>query len=235
MIPLLVALSSVAAASSLGSWGALRDTAGTGEAGTVALRLPVAASSWSITDRTELQLTPFELPVWGPRLAVEQVVLNDGPWTVSLRPAVGASQGLLSLRAEALAAWTGAHHRFGATTAADTRLLRQTVLAEERSHSWSLQRIDVPLVLHWDWMPGGPDGDGLLRSRVRTLIHDEGELFTYATLIESWTQRLGKHDRVFLEAGLAMLVGKPSEHVFLGRYLTTLLVPYPRMDLWVQF
>lgn len=227
-------LTAVAAASSLGPWGGLRDTAGTGEAGDVVLRLPVADSSWSLTDRTELQLRPFELPIWGPRVAVEHVVLDDSGWTVSLRPALGLSRGLLSTRGEVLAAWTGARHRLGGTLQTDVRLLRQTVLGTERTHEWSLQRVDVPLVLLWDWLPRGPDGDGMLRTRLRTLVHDEGEVFSYATLVESWTHRLGRRDRVFLEAGVAVLAGRPSEHVFLGRYETPLVLAYPRLDLWVR-
>jgi len=32
-----------------------------------------------------------------------------------------------------------------------------------------------------------------------------------------------------------MLVGQPSEHVFLGDYAYFLVMPYPRIDVWWQF
>jgi len=216
-------------------WGGLRDTAGTVDQGDVVVRLPVGTSAVGLTDHTELQVQPFDLYIWGPRVGIEQVVVDDGPWTLSVRPSVATSGGIWSTRAEALVAWTGDHHRFGGTVAGDGRWMRQTILGADKTHAWSLLRVDVPLVATWDWMPGGPEGDGMLRSRVRAVLYDEGDTLDFYTVTESWTHRLGKRDRFFLETGVSMLVGRPSEHVFLGDYAYFLVMPYPRIDVWWQF
>lgn len=223
-----------AGAAELGAWSGLRDTAGTAEAGTWVVRLPVGVSSWSATDRTEVQLQPLDLYVWAPRIAVEQVVLEDGRWTVAVRPAVAAARGGGSLRGEGLVAWATEHHRVGGSLAVDGRMLRRTTLSTTRSTEWSLERVDVPLVATWDWMPRGADGRGVLRTRVRAPLVDEGDHLGWATVTESWHQRLGRRGRVVLETGVSVLGGRPSEHVFLGDYQYPLLFAYPRIDLWVQ-
>ena len=217
------------------TWAGLRDTAQTVGQGDVVVRLPTGVSSVGLTERTELQLQPFDLVVWAPRVSVQQQVAATGDWTVAVRPSLAGSRERGSTRAEVLAGWTAAHHRLGATLAADARWMRQTVLGAERAHAWSLSRVDVPLVVTWDWLPSGDDGQGLLRSRVRTMLHDEGDALDVAVVTESWVHRLGKRDRLFLETGVSTLVGTPSEHVFLGDYQYRLVMAYPRVDLWMHF
>ncbi len=216
-------------------WAGLRDTAGTLEQGDGVVRLPTGLSGLGLSERTELQVQPFDLYVWGPRLGVEHTLATPGAWTVGVAPSVGTSLGVWSTRATVLAGWSGPHHHLGGTLAADGRFLRQTILGDTRAHAWSLSRVDVPLVLTWDWLPSGPASQGLLRTRLRTVLYDEGDTLDFVTVTESWTHRLGQRDRLFLETGVSALVGRPSEHVFLGDYAYPLAFLYPRLDLWMPF
>lgn len=211
-------------------WGALRDTAGTVGKGAWAVRTPLGRSSIGLTDSTDLVVQPFDIRIGGTRVGVEQTVFDRGAWTVSVLPSVGEkwSLGRTSLRADALASVGTQRIRGNLGIGVNTRLLRQTTLGAEATSDLGVERVDVPLTLSLDLLRE----DTVWRVQVRTPLHDEGRALNWASAQASWIHRFG---RVYLDLGLGVLVGKPSEHVFLGEYLHPLVIGYPRMDLWFAF
>jgi hypothetical protein len=211
-------------------WGALRDTAGTVGQGAWVVRTPLGRSSVGLGETTDLVVQPFDIRIGGTRVGVEQTVLDRGAWTVSVLPSIGEkwSLGRTSLRADVLASVEGARLRGNAGLGVNMRLLRQTTLSETATSTLGLERVDVPLTLSLDLLAE----ETVWRVQLRTPLHDEGAALGWVGGQASWIHRFG---RVYLDLGLGVLVGRPTEHVFLGEYLHPLVVGYPRMDLWFAF
>jgi hypothetical protein len=213
-----------------GSWGGLRNTAETLEPGEVVLRPPTARSAAALSSTTELFLTPFDGVVGGPRVGVEQALVTDGPVTWSLAPSIAEkwSLGRTDVRVESLVSGARGSDRVTLVTAVDLNFLRTTVLAEEKSREWSLDRVHVPVSLVYDHSLR----DTVLRASGVVGVVDEGRTFTWGSLVGSWIHRWGG---LHVELGAGLFVGQPSEHIFLGTYERTIVSAYPKVDLWWQF
>lgn len=213
-----------------GSWAGLRNTAETLEPGEFLLRPPTGRSAAAITSTTEIFLTPFDGVVGGPRVGVEQVLVTSGPVTWSLAPSIAEkwSLGRTDVRVESFVSAACESDRVTLVTAVDLNFLRTTVLAEEKSREWSLDRVHVPVSLVYDHTMG----DTVLRAAGVLGVYDEGRTFTWGSLAGAWIHRWGGFH---LEAGAGLFVGKPSEHTFLGTYERTIVSGYPKVDLWWQF
>jgi len=219
------------------TWSGVPDTAGTVDAGEVVVRLPYGRSSVGLSEKTELMVIPLDVPLRGTRVGVEHEVGSTQTWTVSVVPSAAMkwSGGRVSTRVDALAARTWTHHRAHLGLSSDARLLRQTTLGETRTVAWSLERVDVPLTVAWDWMPDGASGRTMVRTKLRTPLHDEGEALNWLTAQAGWLRRCGAKQRLHIDLGVGTLVGQPTEHIFLGDYSHTLVMAWPRVDVWLQF
>ena len=209
------------------SWAGLRDTADTLPDGEWAVRLPTGRTALGVRDGTEVWVQPIGMGFAGSRLGLEQAVLSRGDWRWSLAPSVGTTwslrEGGVELRSS-LSATAGAH-RLNLTAAVRGRVLRQVRLDDTRSRALSADRLLVPVALTHDQRLG----ESLWRTRLMVAVVDEGEALTYGTLSSSWGHAFG---RLHAEVGAGVLVGQPSEHVFLGHYHRTLVAAYPTLDLW---
>ena len=99
-------------------------------------------------------------------------------------------------------------------------------LQRTRELSWARTNLPVGLTYDHRW-----DKD-VLRVASRLWVVDEEQTFTYGVGAMSWVHRWGK---LHTEVGAGLLVGRPTEHEFLGRYLEVLVLGYPKVDLWMQF
>ena len=72
-------------------------------------------------------------------------------------------------------------------TAVDLNFLRTTVLAEEATREWSLDRVHVPVGLVYDHSLK----DTVLRASGVLGVYDEGRAFTWGSLAASWFRRWG--------------------------------------------
>lgn len=209
--------------------GGLRDTAGTLDAGEVVVRLPTGRSAVGVGSRTEVWVTPVDAGLGGTRVGLEQTLLDRGPVVWSVTPSVGQkwSWGRTSLRLGTTLSTTWASSRLNLTVAPELGLLRETTLDATRSRDVALSRVHLPVEIAYDRL----FSRATVRGAVRVWALDEGEALTYGVGTLSWIHQWGK---VFTELGAGLLVGRPSEHHFLGRYQTTLVLPYPRVDLWLQ-
>jgi len=228
MISLMLVLA--AQAQDVPSWGGLRDTAGTLPAGEWAVRLPTGRSAVGLTDRTEVWVQPVGMAFAGSRLGLEQLVVDQGAWAWSLAPAAGSAWTGREAAAElrSYLSYSAGDHRLNLTVAGRGRLVRQAQLSDTRSHAWSADRLLVPVALAHDLSRG----QSIWRTRLMVAAIDEGVPLSYGTLSASWIHAFG---RLHVELGAGVLVGKPSEHVFLGTYEHTLAVMYPTADLWWSF
>lgn len=210
------------------AWSGLSGTADTVDRGDVVLRPPTGRSGVGVGPTTEVFAVPFDLTLLGTRAGVEQALL-DGPVTWSVSPSLGASWSLAraSFRVDTHLSVDAGRERFHASVGADLRTLRQARLSDQRSHAVSVQRLHVPIGVSWDhaWT------DTIVRTEVRVSLLDAGRPLTHGVASAQWIHRWG---RFHLALGAGVLVGRPSEQVFLGRYLHTLVFPYPRVDLWVR-
>lgn len=221
---MLLLLSALAA----GSSGGLPGTADTLSPGEVVLRVPTGTSAVGLTEESELWVVPYELWTGGTRLGVEYTVLSRDAVSLSLSPSVSEKWTLrrTALRLEGHLSVAGDRRRLTLSAAPQLRLMRQEQLSETLEHDLSIDRLHVPVTLTAD----ATLGDSLLRARLTVAALDEGVPMTYGVLAGGLIRRLG---RLHLDVGAGVLVGRPSEQVFLGTYHHRLVAAYPRMDLWV--
>ncbi|MEM6927949.1 MAG: hypothetical protein AAF602_13545 [Myxococcota bacterium] len=207
----------------------LRDTATTLGAGEVVVRLPTGRSAVGLGERTEVWVTPIDAGLGGTRIGMEQRLLDRGAVAWSVTPSVGQkwSGGRTSVRLATTVSTTWRQSRVNLTVAPELGWLREVALGEARSSTFGPSRLHVPVEVAYDHL----FERAIVRGTVRAWTLDEGEPLTYGVTTLSWIHQWG---RVFTELGAGLLVGRPSEHHFLGRYQTTLVVPYPRLDLWLQ-
>ncbi|MCB9744814.1 MAG: hypothetical protein H6740_19640 [Alphaproteobacteria bacterium] len=226
MIPLL--LTPLALAEPGGA--SLTGTAHTLEPGAWVLRQPFGPSAVGLTPRLELQLTPFDLALGGPRVGLEIGALERGAWAVSLTPSVGekGSLGRTALRVELVTSTRWGAHGVSLSLRPELSALTQTRLDEGgASLHLDADRWLLPVTLTWDVQLSD---DSALRASARAWALDEGTVFSYGLTTASWLHQWG---RLHSELGVGALVGRPSEHVFLGDYTHRLVVAYPKLDLWV--
>jgi len=211
------------------SWAGLRGTAETLDAGEAVIRLPTGRSSLGVSDRAEVWVVPFELVLGGTRVGLErQLIDGDGlSWSVSPSVAEKWSLYKTSLQLASALSWERSVHRVNLLAAAELRLLRQASFAEEVTHTLSVDRVHVPLTVSYDHTRG----DTVLRAQLMAPLLDEGEPLTFGVLSGAVIHRFG---RFHLDAGAGLLVGRPSEHLFLGTYEHLLVAAYPRVDLWLS-
>ena len=211
------------------SWAGLRGTAETLDAGEAVVRLPTGRTSLGVTDRTELWLTPFDLLVGGTRVGIERRMLDVGDLSWSLTPSAAEQWTLqkTALQLDSTVSWTRGRHRVNLTGSVDLRLMRRAQLGEDVVHDWSVDRLMAPLTLAYDHTRG----DTVLRGQLMVPVWDEGETANFGVLSGAVIHRFG---RFHLDAGAGLLVGRPSEHLFLGTYEHLLVAAYPKVDLWLQ-
>lgn len=192
--------------------------------GAAVVRLPIGMSAVGLTERVELQVTPFDLTRGGTRLGAG---LDLGPVTLSPSIAQKWSLGRTSGRLEATVGQTHGAHAWTLTVGADVRLLRQVTLADQADATWHIERVHAPVTVGWGWT--GPSWDAL--ASIQVAVWDEGKLATFAT---GRAMAVRRWDHLFVGFGVGGLVGRPSEHLFLGAYEHRLGIAYPLLDLGYQ-
>ncbi|MEO0605903.1 MAG: hypothetical protein AAF211_31020 [Myxococcota bacterium] len=219
----------VSAAGAAPDASGLRDTAGTLDAGELVVRLPTGRTAVGLAERTEIWVTPIDAGLGGTRIGLEQTVVDGSALAWSVTPSVGQkwSGGRTSVRLSTTMSTMWNRSRINLTLAPELGLLRETELGETRSRTLGPSRFHLPVEVAYDHL----FPRALVRGTVRAWALDEGAPWTYGVGTVSWIHQWG---RVFTELGAGLLVGRPSEHHFLGRYQTTLVLPYPRLDLWLQ-
>ncbi|MEN0062158.1 MAG: hypothetical protein AAGA48_08385 [Myxococcota bacterium] len=224
----MIALTTLALAAPSSS--GLRDTAGTLEAGEVVVRLPTGRSAVGLTSTTEAWVTPFDVGLGGTRIGLEQTLVERRAVGWSVTPSIGQkwSLGRTSLRLSSTLSLTQPSSRINLTVAPELGILRETILDQTSSQRLELSRFHLPVEVAYDHLWDR----ALVRGAVRVWTLDEGEPLTYGTATASWIHQWG---RLFTEVGAGLLIGRPSEHHFLGRYQTTLVLGFPRVDMWLQF
>lgn len=119
-------------------------------------------------------------------------------------------------------------HQVSVGLGQDLRLVGRLELGEERDTTWAYDRMQVPLTVVYD----GTLGRTTLRTRVDLPLLDRNQVLGYGTGSVSALYDLGALE---LEAGAGLLVGRPRDQYTLGRYAYFLVVPYPKLDVWVVF
>ena len=210
--------------------GALRNTAATLDSGEVVLRIPTAPSAVGLTSKTEVWVVPVDLLIGGPRLGVEQQLCNTEAFSLSVAPSIGQklSMGRTSFKVNGVASYKWGPNRVNAVVAPELRLLRTLTLGEALSDELRFDRLHVSTRLAWDhdWK------SGTTRLQTSVMVYDETEWATFATVGGQYIHRFGV---AHLAGGVSLLVGQPTEHVFLGNYEHTLVSLYPTLDMWFQF
>lgn len=214
-------------------WRGLRNTAGTLEQLEVVLRLPTGPSAIGVGPSTELTVTPMDisdLSAIGTRLGAKQDLFQSDRFTWSVAPSLlqSWSLGRNELRLQSLHSLTMSRHRLHLDLGLELGVLRRKTMSTDSS-KWHVDRVHVPAELGYDFAWSGRT---LLRGSLRPMVYDEGRWLTYTHVRAAWVRRWG----VFhLALGAGALIGKPSEHVFLGTYDHVLAFAYPQIDLWFQF
>ena len=204
----------------------LTHTAETLDAGAVVVRLPTGPSAVGLTDGTDLFVTPWDVGIGGPRVGVEQAVMDF--W--SLRPSLGTKTTgkRTSVRLDSTVSTQVGKSQFSASIGADLRLLRRVELGTERTSEWSIDRIQIPLNGIWDWTANR----STIRTRVTLPLRDRGQTLTYGTGSVSYLHDFGK---LHTETGVGLLLGRPRDAIALDTYDWFFTLPYPKLDMWMVF
>lgn len=208
----------------------LPHTAETLDAGQVVVRIPTGPSAVGLADGTELWTIPFDFGIGGPRVGVEQRLLEKGSvsWTASPSAALRSTLRRGSIAAESTVSLHRGEHVFSAVVGADLRLLQRLEIDDENSKTWSVDRLQVPVTLIHDWSRNR----STVRTRVNVPIRDRGQTLTYGSGSLSYLHAFGK---LHTETGVGLLVGSPRDQYMMDTYLWSFVLPYPKLDLWMVF
>ncbi len=220
----MVALALLSTASAAEWW--LPDTAQVPAQGQAILALPTAASSWGLSERTALVVTPFAMRVGGPRLGVVHAV-PLGAWQITVEPSLGVkvqgTQGLAELALRGGRTWQSG--RLDLSLSPSLRLDRQRSLGEEVHIAYQQARSHVPLTVAYSHL----FSRNALTVSVQLMLWDESVPFSMGLGGVDWSHRW-QHLQV--SVGLHGMVGTPSEQLFLGSYLHPIVAAYPTFGLW---
>ena len=211
----------------LAGGGALPYTAQTVDKGEVVVRQPLGVSSVGLSERSALEVTPFDLRIGGPRVGVEHAWSLGEQVALSLTPsvAVKSTAKRFSLAVSPTLSWTLGASVLSTSLMVDARLLRRREVGGSTRATLGFDRLEVPLTLVWD-VPAGP---GAVRIEARVPLRERGASLHYGSASVSYVTAVG---RLGVRAGAGVLLGSPRDQYLLGRYHYTFVLPYPRVDLW---
>lgn len=200
-------------------------TAATLAAGEGTVRLPTGRTHAAASDHDTLWITPFDLTIGGPRLGVEHGgELGALRW--SLSPSVGVKTTLrrASARLETTLSTDLDAHQLSLQWGLDGRFLKQLSIDDDLRQSVRADRLQSHLLAIWDTRHA--------RVKARLPLADRGQALSWGSASAAWVLTTR---RVYLSAGVGLMVGHPYDQYTLGRYTWWFWQPYPDLDVAVRF